>query len=92
MGTEILVAIISGLCVAVPSVIATYASHSKNNALIAYQVGELKTEISNLKSEISKYKNTSDKDYEELKQYISDLEVRVKTLETKMGLYHKEDK
>lgn len=91
MGQEILVALITGLCVAIPSVIATYASHNKSSAIIAYQVGELKTELTNLKTEFSKYKNSSDNDYDELKQDISKLELRIRSLEIKMGLYHKEE-
>lgn len=92
MGQEILVALITGLCVAIPSVIATYASHSKSNALMGYQIGELKTELTTLKADLSKNKNIADKDYEELKEYMHGLESRIQSLETKMGIYHKEDK
>lgn len=88
MIVDIVIALITGLCVAIPSVIATYASNSKNNALIAYQVGELKTEISNLKKEISKSNGTTNNKFDEFKEQISHLESRVEVLETKMGLYH----
>lgn len=38
---QILVAIISGLCVAVPSIIATISSNKKNNDLVLYRINEL---------------------------------------------------
>lgn len=37
----ILTAIISGLCVAVPSVIATISSNKRNNDLVLYRINEL---------------------------------------------------
>lgn len=41
MDSTIIVAIISGLCVAVPSVIATVSSNKRNNDLIQYRIEEL---------------------------------------------------
>ena len=38
---QIYVAIISGLCVAVPSVIATISSNKRNNDLVLYRIAEL---------------------------------------------------
>ena len=38
---QIIVAIISGLCVAVPSVLATLTSNKKNNDLVLYKIEEL---------------------------------------------------
>jgi len=38
---QIWVAVISGLCVAVPSVLATISSNKKNNDLVLYRIGEL---------------------------------------------------
>lgn len=42
----IIVAIISGLCVAVPSVIATISSNKRNNDLVIYRIGELEKKVS----------------------------------------------
>lgn len=39
--TEIIIAIISGLCVAVPSIIATISSNKKSNDLILYRINKL---------------------------------------------------
>lgn len=41
MDSTIIVAIISGLCVAVPSVLATVSSNKRNNDLIQYRIEEL---------------------------------------------------
>lgn len=43
---QILVAIISGLCVAIPSIIATLSSNKKNNDLILYRINELDQRVS----------------------------------------------
>lgn len=45
MDTTIVVAIVSGLCVAVPSVIATLSSNNKSNALINYRIDELSKHV-----------------------------------------------
>ena len=42
---QIIVAIISGLCVAIPSVIATISSNKKNNDLVLYRIQELDTKV-----------------------------------------------
>ena len=42
---EILVAIISGLCVAIPSIIATISSNKKNNDLVLYRINELDKKV-----------------------------------------------
>jgi hypothetical protein len=39
--TEIIIAIISGLCVAIPSIIATISSNKKSNDLILYRINRL---------------------------------------------------
>lgn len=90
MVTEIVIALITGLCVAIPSVVATYTSNSKNNALLAYQVGELKTELGNIKKEIIKSTDNSNGKIDSLKEEVHSLETRVEQLEIKMGLYHDE--
>ena len=38
-------AIISGLCVAVPSVIATISSNKRNNDLVIYRINELDKKV-----------------------------------------------
>lgn len=38
-------AIISGLCVAIPSVIATISTSKKNNDLVLYRIGELDKKV-----------------------------------------------
>ena len=38
---EILIAIISGLCVAVPSIIATVSSNKKNYDLVVFRINQL---------------------------------------------------
>lgn len=43
--TEILVAVISGLCVAIPSIIATLSSNKKNNDLVIYRINELDAKV-----------------------------------------------
>ena len=42
---QIIVAIISGLCVAIPSVIATISSNKKNNELVIYRIDELDKKV-----------------------------------------------
>lgn len=42
---QIITAIISGLCVAIPSVIATISSNKKNNDLIKYRIDELTKKV-----------------------------------------------
>ena len=42
---QIIVAIISGLCVAIPSVIATISSNKKNNDLVIYRINELDKKV-----------------------------------------------
>lgn len=45
MSDVVVTAIISGLCVAIPSVIATMSSNNKSNALMNYRIDELTKEI-----------------------------------------------
>jgi len=42
---EIIVAIISGLCVAIPSIIATISTNKKNNDLVLYRINELDKKV-----------------------------------------------
>ena len=43
---QILTAVISGLCVAIPSIIATLSSNKKSNDLILYRINELEQRVS----------------------------------------------
>lgn len=45
MQTQIIVAIISGLCVAIPSIVATISSNKKNNDLVLYRINQLDTKV-----------------------------------------------
>lgn len=45
MSDVVVTAIISGLCVAIPSVIATMSSNNKSNALMNYRIDELTKEV-----------------------------------------------
>ena len=42
---QIWVAIVSGLCVAIPSVIATISSNKRNNDLVIYRIEELDKKV-----------------------------------------------
>ena len=43
--TNIIVAVISGLCVAIPSIIATISSNKKSNDLVLYRIEELDKKV-----------------------------------------------
>ena len=45
MDSTITVSIISGLCVAIPSIIATISSNKKNNDLVIYRIEELDNKV-----------------------------------------------
>lgn len=68
---QILVAVISGLCVAIPSIIATVSSNKQNNKLIIYRIDELDTKV-------QKYNNLKDRMFEAEKK-IALLENSVKS-------------
>lgn len=51
---QIIVAVISGLCVAIPSVIATISTNKKNNDLVIYRINELDEKV-------QKYNNLKDR-------------------------------
>lgn len=54
---QITIAVISGLCVAIPSIIATISSNKKNNDLIIYRINELEKKV-------SKHNNVVERMYE----------------------------
>ena len=43
--TTVLTAVISGLCVAVPSIIATISANKRNNDLVLYRINELDQKV-----------------------------------------------
>ncbi len=45
MNSTIVVSIISGLCVAVPSIIATISSNKRSNDLVIYRIDELDKKV-----------------------------------------------
>lgn len=45
MENTVLIALISGLCVGIPSVIATMMSNNKSNALLNYRIDELTKKV-----------------------------------------------
>lgn len=45
MGIQIIVALISGLCVAIPSIIATVSANKKNNDLVLFRINELDKKV-----------------------------------------------
>ena len=67
---EIWIAVISGLCVAIPSIIATISSNKKNNDLVIYQINELKDKV---------------KEHNNLVSRMYSVENRVTLLEDNMG-------
>ena len=54
---QIIIAVIIGLCVAVPSIITTLSSNKKNNDLIIYRINELEKKV-------SKHNNVVERMYE----------------------------
>lgn len=67
---QIIVAIISGLCVAIPSVLATISSNKRNNDLVIYRINELEKKV-------SKHNNVVERMYE--------VEKRITLLENEVG-------
>lgn len=43
--TDIIIAVISGLCVAIPSILATVSSNKKSNDLVIYRINELDNKV-----------------------------------------------
>ena len=54
---QIWIAVISGLCVAIPSIIATISTNKKNNDLVIYRINELDNKV-------QKYNNLKDRMFE----------------------------
>ena len=43
--TEVATAVVSGLCVAIPSIIATVTANKRNNDLVLYRINELDQKV-----------------------------------------------
>lgn len=72
---EIIIAIVSGLCVAIPSVFATIMTNSKNNALQDERIQMINTNISTLTAKVEQHNNFG--------LQLADLKARVENLERK---------
>ena len=72
MDTTILTALISGLCVGIPSVIATLSSNKKTSALITYRIEQLeeKTEKHN---QVMERQFKLETEFKDLKEYVNKL-------------------
>lgn len=77
MTDVIITALISGLCVAVPSIVATVMSNSKHQELIEYKIGQLEQKV-------DKHNNVIERTYtlehavEALEDQVHDLSDRLK--------------
>lgn len=71
---QIWIAIISGLCVAIPSVLATISSNKRNNDLVIYRINELDQKV-------QKYNNLKDRMFEAEKK-IALIENNVKDIKS----------
>ena len=77
MTDTILVAIISGLCFVVPSVLATWTSKSKHSALLDYKVEQMDKKVDSLAKKIESH-NELEKEVATLKEQVKDLSERIK--------------
>ena len=75
MDSTAITALISGLCVAIPSLFATVSSNRKSQALLEYKIEELDKKV-------EKHNNIIERTYA--------LEDEVHILEEKMKLYHED--
>lgn len=75
MESTAITALISGLCVAIPSVIATITSNRKSQALIDYKIKELDKKV-------EKHNSIIERTYA--------LEEKIGIIEEKMKIYHED--
>ena len=54
MSDVVITAIISGLCVAIPSITATITANKRNQELLTFQIQQINKEISELKNNVVK--------------------------------------
>ena len=55
MDNQIVIAIISGLCVAIPSILATIITSQKDNALQSERISNLQSDISKLSTKVEEH-------------------------------------
>lgn len=72
---EITVALISGLCVAIPSVIATITTNKKNKDLTIYRIDQLEIKVDKHNSVVERTFKIEE-DIKHIKEDIRDLKVR----------------
>lgn len=71
--TEILIAVISGLCVAIPSIIATVSSNKRSNDLVLYRINELDKKVHEHNSLIDRMYR-AESDIKIINEKVTDLE------------------
>lgn len=54
---EIIIAVISGLCVAIPSIFTTLKSSKANNELVEYKINDLKDDVKILSDKVQAHNN-----------------------------------
>lgn len=80
----IIIALISGLCVAVPSIITTLSANKKSNALVEYKINELTKKVERHNQviervyELEKENSVQNEEIKVANHRINDLENRVK--------------
>ena len=72
MDNQITIAIISGLCVAIPTIISTVSTLNKNNALQDERINRIQDDIKVLSSRVEKHNQVAER--------VSVLEAEVKNL------------
>ena len=72
---EIIIAIISGLCVAIPSLIATISSNKKTTALMMYRIEQLEKKVDKHNTVIERTYHLED-DIKYIKEDIKELKER----------------
>lgn len=67
---EIIVALISGLCVGVPSVIATISSNKKTTSLITYRIEQLETKTEK-HNQVMERQFKLEQEFDDLKEFVN---------------------
>ena len=61
MDNQITIAIISGLCVAIPTIISTVSTLNKNNALQDERINRIQTDIEKLSQRVEKHNQVAER-------------------------------
>ena len=67
---EIIVALISGLCVGIPSVVATLSSNKKTTSLITYRIEQLETKTEK-HNQVMERQFKLEQEFEDLKEFVN---------------------